>query len=64
MAIIVSKKNMNQRISFPLNKKFVPLAVIKDSNIFPWDGKTASSRKDIWEIGTESFPLARIKYLL
>ena len=28
-------------------------------NISPRDGKTASSRKAIWEIGTKWFPLAR-----
>ena len=27
--------------------------------MFPRDGKTASSRKDIWEIGTKWFSLAR-----
>ena len=27
--------------------------------MFPQDGKTASSREDIWEIGTKLFPLAR-----
>ena len=27
--------------------------------MFPRDGKTAFSRKDIWEIGTKWFPLAR-----
>ena len=27
--------------------------------MFPRDGKTASSRKDIWGIGTKWFPLAR-----
>ena len=27
--------------------------------MFPRDGKTASSRKDIWEIRTKCFPPAR-----
>ena len=27
--------------------------------MFPEDGKTASSRKDIWGIGTKWFPLAQ-----
>ena len=50
---------MNEIISFPLNRKSVATGGYKDSNIFPRDGKAASSIKDIWEIGTKWFPLAR-----
>ena len=31
--------------------------------MFPGDGQTASNGKDIWEIGTKWFPLARMKEL-
>ena len=53
---------MNERISFPLNRKYVAtgrnkLGFVLD--IFPLDGKAAFSRKVIWGIGAKWFPLAR-----
>ena len=59
MAIMVSKKIWMKEYRSHKTENPLPLAVIKDSNIFPWDGKAASSRKDIWETGTKWFPLAR-----
>ena len=57
---------MNERISFPLNRKSIATGrndgFVK--NIFPQDGKAASSRKDIWEIGTKWFPIAKMEDLL
>ena len=52
---------MNERISFLLNRKSVGTGRNKGFvwNIFSRDGRTASSRKDIWGIGTKWFPLAR-----
>ena len=45
---------MNERISFPLNRKSATTDPNKGfvKNIFPRDGKTTSSRKDIR--GTET----------
>ena len=53
---------MNERISFPLNTKYVATGRNKLRfvlNIFPLDGKAAFSRKVIWDIGAKWFPLAR-----
>ena len=48
---------MNERISIPLNRKSVTTDRNKGFfwNIIPQDEKTASSRKDIWRIGTKWF---------
>ena len=60
IAIMVSKKIWMEEYRFHLIENPLPLAVIKDSfNIFPRDGKTASSGRYIWDIGTKWFPLAR-----
>ena len=55
------QKSVNERISFPLNRKSVGTSCNKGFvwNIFPRDGKTASNGRDIWDIGTKWFPLAR-----
>ena len=60
------QKNLNEFISLPLSRKSVATGCNKDlvENIFPRDGKTASSREDIWGIGTKWFPIARMKDLL
>ena len=52
---------MNERISFPLNRKSAATGRNKGfaENIFPRDGKTASGGRVIEEIGTKWFPLAR-----
>ena len=52
---------MNERISLSLNRKSVATGRNKEfvKNVFPRDRKTVSSRKDIEEIGTKCFPLAR-----
>ena len=70
---IIFSKNMNERISFPLNKKYVATGRNKGfvEDIFSWDGKTASNGRVIWNIRTNGvhypenhFPLARMKDLL
>ena len=52
---------MNERISIPLNRKSVTTDRNKGFfwNIIPQDEKTASSRKDIWRIGTKWFAPAK-----
>ena len=52
---------MNERISFLLKRQSVATGRNKGfvQDIFPPDGKAASSRKDVWGIGTEWCPLAR-----
>ena len=50
------KENMNERISFQLNRKSVATGCSK--GYFPWYGKSASSRRDICGIGRKWFPLA------
>ena len=51
IAIIVLE-NMNERISFPLNRKSVATGRNKEflKDIFPQDGKTASNGRVIWNI--------------
>ena len=64
---------MSEGISFPLNKKSVATGRNKGfvSDIFPWDWKTASDGRVIWNIRLNGvdypenqFPLARMKDLL
>ena len=52
---------MNQRISFPLNRKSVATGRNEGfiCNIFSRHGKTTSGRNDIWEIGAKQISLAR-----
>ena len=52
---------MNERVSSPLNRKSIATGCNKwfVENIFPRDGKTTSNGRDIWDIETKCFPLAR-----
>ena len=54
------QENMNERISFPSNRKSVATGRNKGFiyYVFSRDGETASSKKDICEIGRKSFPPA------
>ena len=55
------KEDINERISFPLNRTSVVTNCNEGfiQNIFPRDGKTASRGNGIWETGIKWFPLAR-----
>ena len=54
---------MNDRISFPLNKKSVAFGRNTEfvQNIFPQDGKSASKGKDTREIGTNLFSMSQYR---
>ena len=57
----MASKNMNERISFPLNKISVATGHNKElvKNVFPKGRKTASKGRDIWEVGTKLFSLIK-----
>ena len=50
------QKNVNEKILFLVKRKSIATGCNKG---FPIDGKTTSNRRNIWDVGTNWFPLAR-----
>ena len=50
------QKNVNEKILFLVKRKSIATGCNKGFRI---DGKTTSNRRNIWDVGTNWFPLAR-----